>query len=65
MADAVSSYKFHCHFSYNTEIQDTETADAVSLEKGGKGANGEDYENDLEANASAFEALERDFQDVS
>ena len=25
---------------------------------------GDDYENDLEANASAFEALERDFQEV-
>lgn len=29
----------------------------------GKAVN-EDFENDLEANASAFEALERDFQDV-
>jgi hypothetical protein len=31
------------------------------LEKPGKN---QDFENDLEANASAFEALERDFQDV-
>ena len=26
---------------------------------------GDDFEHDLEANASAFEALERDFQEVS
>jgi hypothetical protein len=34
------------------------------VEKPQKAAGGEDFENDLEANASAFEALERDFQDV-
>lgn len=32
----------------------------IEKPKGG----GEDFENDLEANASAFEALERDFQEV-
>jgi hypothetical protein len=37
--------------------------DDPQLDKNGKGG-GEDFENDLEANSSAFEALERDFQDV-
>lgn len=37
--------------------------DGDQLEKGKGG--GDDFENDLEANSTAFEALERDFQDVS
>jgi hypothetical protein len=35
------------------------------LDKLGKGGNTEDFENDLQMSASAFEALERDFQEVS
>ena len=41
-------------------LKDHEKDDSP-LEKG----KGEDFENDLEANSSAFEALERDFQDVN
>jgi hypothetical protein len=29
-----------------------------------KGSTGEDFENDLQSSVSAFEALERDFQEV-
>ena len=36
-----------------------------SDEKSQAKGKGEDFENDLETNTSAFEALERDFQDVS
>ena len=46
-------------------IQDEDHSSAPEPEKlQGKGGGGEDFEGDLEANASAFEALERDFQDV-
>jgi hypothetical protein len=34
------------------------------LDKLGKGGNAEDFENDLQMSASAFESLERDFQEV-
>lgn len=37
--------------------------DDNQLDKGKGG--GDDFENDLEANSTAFEALERDFQDVN
>lgn len=44
------------------DIQD----DDNGLEKLGKkgGATGEDFENELQSSVSAFEALERDFQEV-
>eukprot|EP01036_Dinobryon_divergens_P058313 gene58313-77811_t len=42
-----------------------DTGPRQELEKNPVGkAGGEDFENDLEANTSAFEALERDFQEV-
>ncbi len=39
----------------------------MELDKGGKGGGGggEDFEGDLQLSATAFEALERDFQEVS
>lgn len=46
------------------ENQGEENASPEAEKLQGKGGGGEDFENDLEANASAFEALERDFQDV-
>lgn len=53
----------HCvEFSHS---QDDEHSAPEAEKLQGKGGGGEDFENDLEANASAFEALERDFQDVS
>lgn len=45
-------------------MQDDEHSAPEAEKLQGKGGGGEDFENDLEANASAFEALERDFQDV-
>lgn len=47
---------------YWTQNDEHTAPEAEKLQ--GKGGGGEDFENDLEANASAFEALERDFQDV-
>jgi hypothetical protein len=38
--------------------------DLDKLGKGKEFAGGEDYESDLQVSASAFEALERDFQEV-
>jgi len=39
-------------------------ADDTSQDKLKQGKDVDDFETDLDANASAFEALERDFQDV-
>lgn len=38
--------------------------DDGEVTKNVKGAGTEDFENDLQTNTSAFEALERDFQEV-
>eukprot|EP01031_Cornospumella_fuschlensis_P038934 gene38934-47362_t len=45
-------------------MEDEGHKDDGDVEKLGKDQSPEDFENDLQQSASAFEALERDFQEV-
>ena len=56
----------HCFIVTISKMEEESTD--PDLDKGGKGkefGGGEDFESDLQVSASAFEALERDFQEVA